>query len=172
MKTDWLVNDKNTVSVTYNKTYWYGVRNIQSPIFQTTNGSNGSDDVRIDTINARLTTAFTPVTVNELRFQWGSDLEFEFSDTPPPNVSVNGYGYGRATYLNRAEYPNEHHEQVADNISVIRGTHSWKFGFDYNRPWDRLNTTSNFGGAYSYTNALNFGKDLLDPTARNYSSYT
>jgi hypothetical protein len=172
VKTDWLVNDKNTVSVTYNKTYWYGVRNIQSPIFQTTNGSNGSDDVRIDTINARLTTAFTPVTVNELRFQWGRDLEFEFSDTPPPNVSVNGYGYGRATYLERAEYPNERHIQAADNISVIRGTHSFKFGFDYNRPWDRVNTTGNFGAAYSYTNALLFGRDLLDPTARNYTSFT
>jgi hypothetical protein len=172
VKTDWLVNQKNSVSVTYNKTYWYGVRNIQSPIFQTTNGSNGSDDVRIDTINARLTTTFTSSTVNELRFQWGRDLEFEFSDTPPPNVSVNGYGYGRATYLQRTEYPNEHHEQVAENISVIRGTHSFKFGFDYNRPWDRLNSTGNFGGAYSYTNALNFGKDLLDPTARNYSSFT
>jgi hypothetical protein len=172
VKIDWLANDKNTVSVTYNKTYWYGERNIQSPIFQTTNGSNGSDDVRIDTINVRLTSAFTPTVVNELRFQWGRDLEFEFSDTPPPNVSVNGYGYGRATYLERAEYPNEHHVQVADNISLIRGTHSFKFGFDYNRPWDRLNSTGNFGGAYSYTNALNFGKDLLDPTARNYSSYT
>jgi hypothetical protein len=84
VKIDWLASDKNTVSVTYNKTYWYGVRNIQSPIFQTTNGSNGSDDVRIDTINARLTSAFTPTVVNELRFQWGRDLEFEFSDTPPP----------------------------------------------------------------------------------------
>src|SRR5262249_45705621 len=29
-----------------------------------------------------------------------------------------------------------------------------------------------FGGAYSYTNAVQFGKDLLSPgTARNYTSY-
>ena len=173
VKVDWLLNNNNTLAVSYNKLYWYGTRNIQSPIFQTTNGSNGSDDVRIDTINARLTTTFSPRTVNELRSQWGRDLEFEISDTPPPNVSVNGFGYGRATYLERYEYPNEHHDQIADNISLIRGTHSFKFGIDYNRPWDRLNATGNFGGAYSYTNALNFGKDLLNPgTARNYSSYT
>lgn len=173
VKVDWLVNDKNTVSVSYNKTYWYGTRNIQSPIFQTTNGSNGSDDVRIDTINGRLTTTITPRTINELRFQWGRDLEFEFSDTPPPNVSVNGYGYGRATYLERTEYPNEHHEQVADNITLMRGTHSFKFGFDWNRPWDRLNSTGNFGGAYSYTSVTAFGRDLLHQTALpNYSSYT
>lgn len=173
VKMDWLINNNNTLSVSYNKLYWYGVRNIQSPIFQTTNGSNGSDDVRIDTVNIRLTTSFSPRTVNEIRVQWGRDLEFEFSDTPPPNVSVNGFGYGRATYLERAEYPNEHHDQVADNITLIRGTHSFKFGFDFNRPWDRLNTTGNFGGAYSYTNALQFGKDLLSPgAARNYSSFT
>jgi hypothetical protein len=173
VKMDWLINNNNTLAVSYNKLYWYGERNIQSPIFQTTNGSNGSDDVRIDTINARLTTTFTPSTVNELRFQWGRDLEFEISDTPPPNVSVNGFGYGRATYLERYEYPNEHHQQIADNISLIRGTHSFKFGIDWNRPWDRLNSTGNFGGAYSYSNALNFGKDLLGPgTARNYTSYT
>ncbi len=153
--------------------FWYGIRNIQSPIFQTTNGSNGSDDVRIDTINARLTTTLSPRTVNELRFQWGRDLEFEFSDTPPPNVSVNGFAYGRATFLDRTEYPNEHHDQIADNITLIRGTHSFKFGFDYNRPWDRLSSTGNFGGAYSYTNALQFGKDLLSPgTARNYAGFT
>lgn len=85
---------------------------------------------------------------------------------------MNGFGYGRATYLERTEYPNEHHEQVADSISLTRGTHAFKFGFDFNRPWDRLNSTGNFGGAYSYTNALNFGKDLLNPGAKNYSSYT
>src|SRR5258708_2430809 len=56
VKMDWLINNNNTLAVSYNKLYWYGERNIQSPIFQTTNGSNGSDDVRIDTINARLTT--------------------------------------------------------------------------------------------------------------------
>ena len=173
VKTDWLINANNTLAVSYNKLYWYGERNIQSPIFQTTNGSNGSDDVRIDTINARLTTTFSPNTVNELRFQWGRDLEFEFSDTPPPNISVNGFAYGRATYLERTEYPNEHHTQAADNITLTRGTHAFKFGVDFNRPWDRLNSTGNFGGAYNYTNALQFGKDLLSPgAARNYSSYT
>lgn len=173
VKADWQINNNNTLAVSYNKLYWYGVRNIQSPIFQTTNGSNGSDDVRIDTLNARLTTSISPSVVNEARVQWGRDLEFEFSDTPPPNVSVNGFGYGRATYLERTEYPNEHHQQVADNISAMRGTHSLKAGIDYNRPWDRLNSTGNFGGAYSYSNALQFGKDLLNPgAARNYSSYT
>ena len=173
VKMDWLINGNNTLAVSYNKLFWYGINNIQSPIFQTTNGSNGSDDVRIDTINGRLTTTLSPRTVNELRFQWGRDLQFEFSDVPPPNVSVNGFAYGRATYLERTEYPNEHHDQAADNITLIRGTHSFKFGFDYNRSWDRLNSTGNFGGAYSYTNALQFGKDLLSPgSARNYTSFT
>lgn len=173
VKMDWLINNSNSLAVSYNKLYWYGVRNIQSPIFQTTNGSNGSDDVRIDTLNARLTTTFSPRTVNEARVQWGRDLEFEFADTPPPNVSVNGFAYGRATYLERFEYPNEHHQQIADNITLLRGTHAIKIGFDFNRSWDRLNSTGNFGGAYSYSNALQFGKDLLSPgTARNYSSFT
>jgi len=73
-KADWLINQKNTLSVTYNYLRVPDINGIQSPAVLGNVGRNGSADIRIHSLNFRLTTTFSPTLINEARFQWGRDL--------------------------------------------------------------------------------------------------
>src|SRR5262249_4764862 len=123
VKIDWLVNQKNTVTAHYNYMRWSNPDAIQTPAVLGNVGRNGFDDVRIHSLNIRLTTAISAPLVHEARFQWGRDFEFEFSDQTGPQVTVGGFSYGTATFLQRPAYPDERRWQYTDNLSWTHGSH-------------------------------------------------
>jgi hypothetical protein len=172
-KVDWIINQKNSLSVDYNYLRWHNINAIQTPAVLGNVGRNGTDDARIHSVNVRLTTAFTPTLVNEARFQYGRDNEFEFPNTTGPQVFVgNQFSFGTATFLPRSAFPDERRHQFVDNISKSVGTHALKFGFEFNRAHDILDNPANFAGTYNYTSALTFGEDLLNPGGQNYTSFS
>ncbi len=69
-KVDYLLNQSNTLSVTYNRLYSHAPYGIQSALTQVGMGSDGSDDVRDHTLTARLTSTFTQNMINEFRFSF------------------------------------------------------------------------------------------------------
>jgi hypothetical protein len=170
-KTDISLNPSNMLSITHNYLNAHGIAAIQTPLVLGNVGRNGSDDVRIQSFNVRLTTTTTSTSVNELRVQLSRDFEFEFADQPPPQVSIGGFTFGRATFLERPALPDERKFQVVDNYSIVRGQHSMKFGMDVVRTKDIIDNPALFGGNYTYSNALTFGRDLLDPTGRNWTRF-
>lgn len=171
-KVDWLINSSNTLSTSYNYLNSRALNGVQTVLVTGSTGSNGSDDVRTQNVNVRLTSAISSRKINEFRFHFSRDFEFEFGNQPPPNVSVGGFAFGRATYLERFAYPDERKLQFVDNFSFLTGSHSLKFGAEAIRSLDLINSSGGFGGAYSYTNALTLGKDLLNPASGNYSNYS
>jgi outer membrane receptor protein involved in Fe transport len=171
-KLDWTINSANSLSVSYNHLTHSALNGIQTGLLLGNVGGNGSDDVRLENLNARLTTVISSNKINEFRVQWGRDFEFEFANMPPPNVSVGGFSYGEATFLQRAALPDERHEQFVDNFSWIRGKHDFKFGGEYNRIRDIINNPAFFGGAYNYQDVFHLGEDLITPGARNYNSFS
>ncbi len=175
-KIDWLVNNANTFSLTYNYLNARGLNAIQTPLVLGNVGRNGSDDVRINTLNTRLTTVINPKIVNEFRFQIKRDFEYQFGNELPPQVFVGGFSYGRANFLERPALPDERRYQVVDNVSFTIGNHTVKVGGDINYVRDKINNPRNFGGTYSYSNALTYGRDLIaadnNIAARNYTRYT
>lgn len=173
-KADYQISASNMLSTYFNDVHTAGEHAIQTPIVLGNVGRNGSDDVRIYAYNARLTTTIGGTRVNELRVQWSRDWEFQFSDSTGPQVYVNGSGnfsFGTATFLQRAALPDERRLQVVDNFSWMAGRHSFKAGGEINRAYDVIDNPAQFNGVFTYTNALNFGRDLLDPTRRAYSSF-
>ena len=72
-KIDWNASRSNIVSITYNHLNFRGKNAIQTPLVLGNVGRNGSDDVRIQSFNARLTSTITSRLVNEARMQWGRD---------------------------------------------------------------------------------------------------
>ena len=182
VKLDWTVNNANNFSLTYNYLNARNQNGIQTPLVLGNVGRNGSDDVRINTLNTRLTTIFSPTVVNELRFQVKRDFEYQFGNQPPPQVFVGpnivggGYSYGRANFLERPALPDERRYQLVDNVTFTIGNHTVKVGGDVNYVRDKINNPSNFGATYSYSNALTYGRDLIardnGVTARNYTTYT
>ena len=171
-KVDYLLSPKHTLSVFYNQLWASGEGAIQTPLVLGNVGRNGTDDVRIWSANARLTSTLTPTTINEFRFQWGRNHEFQFGDQPPPQVFVGNFSFGRANFLERPALPDERRLQFINNVTLIRGAHTFKFGGEYNRASDRIDNPANFGATYNYTNALLFGRDLLNPAGRQYTTFT
>src|SRR5215467_5228897 len=170
-KVDWMLTRRDTVTVTYNDLYAHALNGIQTPLVLGNVGRNGSDDVRIESLNVRVTSTITPSFLNEVRFQYGRDLEFEFGNQPPPQVFVGGFSFGRATFLERPALPNEKKLQLLDNVSYTAGRHFLKFGGEINHASDDINNPANFGVSYSYSNALTYGRDLLNPAGKQYSSF-
>lgn len=175
VKFDYTINDKNTLSVSHNYFNGQGLNAIQSPLVLGNVGRNGSDDVRINSFNARLTTVVSSKIVNEARLQLGRDFEYQFGNQPPPQVFVGNFSFGRANFLERAALPDERKYQFVDNFSYILGQHSLKFGGDIVRTRDKINNPANFGGTYNYASALQYGQDLIasenGQPARNYTSF-
>jgi hypothetical protein len=171
-KVDWNLSNKHTLSTTYNQLYSSGEGAIQTAIVLGNVGRNGTDDVRIWSYNARLTSIVSPTKVNEFRTQWSRNHEFQLGDQPPPQVFVGSFSYGQANFLQRPAYPDERKFQLVDNFSILAGSHNIKFGGEMVRNFHILNNPANFGGTFNYANVFQYGRDLVNPTTRAYNTYT
>ncbi|MDX2268758.1 MAG: carboxypeptidase regulatory-like domain-containing protein [Bryobacter sp.] len=170
-KVDYNINQKHTLSVFYNHLHASGQNAIQTPLVLGNVGRNGSDDVRINSFNTRLTSVLKTTLINEFRFQWSRDHEFQFGNEAPPQVFVGGFSFGRATFLDRPALPDERRQQFVNNMSIFVGKHNIKFGGEFNRAYDIIDNPANFGASFSYANALFFGRDLLNPAGQAYTTF-
>jgi outer membrane receptor protein involved in Fe transport len=185
-KIDWNINSKNTFTATYNRLRWVSPNGIQTqPTNTNARSSFGNDFVNLDSLNLRLTSTVTNTFLNEFRFQYGRDNEFEFS-TPPlpgePTTSLNGRSpdvfltngieFGAPTFLERPAFPDEKRWQFADTITWTRGNHTMKFGADINHVNDLQDNLRNMFGAYSYNNINDFIIDYVNFAIRALPSTT
>ncbi len=132
----------------------------------------------------------TSSAINNLRFQWGRDLEVAGSNAPAPYVNVGGSGgssnllfYGENYALPRTAEPDEHRNQISDTISLVHGRHTFKTGVDLNFIHEVMINLYNGTGNYSYsgtaqvafnnwivdTYGINLGDGL---TGKHYSTFT
>lgn len=184
-KIDWKINNNHTFTATYNRLRAEAPAGIQTPaIVNRGIASFGDDFVHLDFTNLRLTSTLSPTVLNEARFQYGRDFEFQRAQPPapgeprtgpggfPPQVALsNGITFGKPNFLERRAYPDERRIQFADTVTVTRGRHTLKFGGDVNRVKDILDNLFNEGGAYSYNNINDFIIDYTNsltpiPTVR------
>jgi len=177
-KIDWIINSKNHASFTYNRLRWSSPEGIQTAaVVNRGIESFGNDYVKDDWGVAKLITAVSSTITNELRYQYGRDLEFEFGQSSlgnepisglgvSPQITINdaavgGFVFGMPNFLNRPQYPNEIRNQVADTLAWSRGTHLFKFGFDINHVHDtEVNLFEGFG-AYSYATRVDYITDFV-----------
>ena len=125
-KVDFNLNSKNTLTVTYNRFRWASPNGIQTQPTNTNGRATFGDDfVNDDSVNVRLASNLTSTLINEFRYQWSRDFEFEFSTTPlpgepltapaypgvfsagtrPPDVFItNGIEFGTQTFLERPQF--------------------------------------------------------------------
>jgi len=176
-KVDWVVNDKNTLTVSYNRLRWDSPAGIQTQATNTRAVDNFGDDfVEIDALNVKLASTITPMLLNEFRFQWGRDNEFQFSQPPiagEPTNAVNGrspqtvlvgtttFSFGMPEFLDRASFPDERRWQFADTVTLSHGNHTVKFGGDVNFVKDIINNLRFIGGEFNYTGATTGLPDFI-----------
>ena len=173
-KIDWNISAKHHFSAEYNRMRWSSPAGVQTAgvVFRGVE-SFGSDFVKDDTVIARLVSIVSPTMINEFRFQYGRD--FEFQKTQPavagepvssqgisPQITISasaGIVFGKPNFLDRRSYPDERSYQFADNYSISRGKHLFKFGGDIIRFHDVLDSLFQESGAYSYSNRVDFISD-------------
>ncbi|MGA2270358.1 MAG: TonB-dependent receptor [Bryobacteraceae bacterium] len=128
--------------------------------------------------------------VNNLRFQWGRDLEVAGSNAPAPYINVGGSGgssnlaiYGENYALPRTAEPDEHRIQISDTFSKVHGRHTFKAGVDVNVIHEIMINLYNGTGQYSYSGTAQaaFNNWVLDAygintgdglTGKHYSTFT
>ena len=176
-KVDWIINDKNTLTVSYNRLRWESPAGVQTQATNTRAIDNFGDDfVEIDALNVKLASTITPMLLNEFRFQWGRDNEFQFSQPPVPGEPTNAVGgrspqtilvgsttfsFGMPEFLDRASFPDERRWQFADTVTLSHGNHNVKFGGDINFVKDIINNLRFIGGEFNYTGATTGLPDFI-----------
>jgi hypothetical protein len=131
--------------------------------------------VKVDWGTARLVSTLSPTLVNEARFQYARDLEFQVSQTPlageprtavngsAPDVGLqNGLNFGKPNFLERKSYPNEKRAQFTDNVTMVSGRHTIKFGIDINHVNDVLSNLFTESGSFFYNNVNDFIVDYVN----------
>lgn len=173
-KIDWTLNSKHHFSAEYNRMRWSSPAGIQTGgvVFRGVE-SFGNDFVKDDTVIARLVSTLTPTMINEFRFQYGRDFEFENTQNPiagepvssqgiSPQITIStsaGIVFGKPNFLDRRAFPDERSYQFADTFSISHGTHLFKFGGDIVRFHDLNDNLFQESGAYSYSNRVDFISD-------------
>jgi len=175
-KFDWHVNDRNVFTANYNRLRWNSPAGVQSqPTNTLGRASFGDDFVKVDWGTGRLVSTISPTMVNEFRFQYARDFEFQNSQPPLPgeprtalNGSVpdifltNGIDFGKPTILERKKYPEEKRLQFTDNFTLAMGANTLKFGVDFNHVKDDISNMRFESGSYSYSNISDFIIDYVN----------
>ncbi len=185
LKLDYRPNERNSFSASMNYLKWFSVNGIQTGIVSTSGaavGTNGDDSVR-DRIG-NLTWTYVPKgnIVNEARFGWFKDRQADDFDPllqqgyPIGNVSLSVAGLstlGGYNVLPRLN-PSENRFQYADNLSWVKGQHTFKFGFDIANTEDFTNSLTNRAGTFTYANVTAFAQDFSSPAPgpSHWSSYS
>jgi len=178
-KVDWNITQDHALTASYNRVRWASPAGIQTQATNTRGrASFGDDFVKIDAINVRLASTFSATLLNEGRFQWARDNEFQNSQPPLPGEPTTGLGgrspdvfltngieFGKPTFLERAAFPDEKRWQFADTVTLTTGNHTLKWGGDINYVKDLQSNLFQEGGAYSYSNINDFIVDYVNFTS-------
>ena len=183
-KIDYLLNSKNTLTLSLNDLRWVSPHGIQTQaVLNDGNGigNNADSTVRTRYGLARLTTILTSSAVNEARFGWFKDKLFDpaspdflFPGLGAAGLTVNSTSnLGVATSYPRLN-PSEQRFQFADNLSWTLGKHTVKFGIDLDHVEDYQDQLSNQFGSYTYNTLNQFALDFSGNAigAKNWSSYS
>ncbi len=192
-KIDWQITDKQHASFLYHRLRWDSPGGVQT---QTSNNyaidTFGTDFVKLDYGMAKLDSLFSPSFTNELRFQYGRELDDEgeqpfssFTNTylnnstgTPVQLAIyggssnGGFTAGMPYYSFRLAYPAEWKDQIGDTATFIHNNHSLKFGLDILRNSDEINNLYESNGVYTYTYFSDFFADILKPSGTCDSNET
>jgi hypothetical protein len=182
---DYNLNEKNTLSASFNFLRWYSPNGIQTGLVSTSGSAingNGNDAVRVRNGKFTLTTVASSSLLNLFRFGWDTDRQ---ADDPNPSslgaglglldVSVAGNQLGPASYVPRVE-PSEQRFEFADDVTWNVGSHIIKIGGTFSSAEDYtyyIASQSDPNGSYSYQTVTQFAEDYSGNTTgvKHWQSY-
>jgi len=169
-RADWVINRKHQLFVRYN--YF---RN-EYPFNTAVGGKNALDAAsdfrdRAHVIGAQLLSTFSPNILNELRFGWPYRNEHHYADPLTgngPQINISGIAiFNGSTGVGdrfQEKIPN-----LNDNLTIIHGLHTLKFGFGFQQMLDTQ--TADVYNQYNFPSVAAYlqAKSGANPLA--YSTY-
>jgi hypothetical protein len=153
---DYQLNQKNLVYANFNFAN-FDQSNGYSPnptYSNTSSSTNAPTSYHERFLIAHWTSTLTSTAVNDVRFQWGRDLETAGANAPGPSVSLGAETYGMPNALPRVAEPDEHRFQATDVFSKVWGRHTFKFGGDANIVHEVMINLFQGGGVYGYSGTV------------------
>jgi hypothetical protein len=169
---DWQ-RSTNRAVLEYNRTRWNSPAGARSgAVVDRAVASLGSSYGAINSGVARWLKFFRPGLSNEVRAQYGRELQYETAQQPlaqepnigpggmPPEVSIGpqGFVFGTPASLGQKAYPYERRLEVADDLAWVRGRHLLQLGGDFSALTDTTDSLANIEGTFSYDSGATGGK--------------
>jgi hypothetical protein len=162
---DWQRGSSSRVVLEYNRARWNSPAGARSEaVVDRGVASLGSSYGKVDAGVARWIQFINSRLSNELRMQYGRQLQYESAQTPltqepnigpggmPPEVSIGPQGlvFGTPAALGQRAYPDERRFELADVFGWLRGRHFLQFGADFSAIRDYTDSLTNAEGTFTY----------------------
>ena len=180
------LNDKNTLGITYNYQRFRSPHGYFNTPTSTGDGLSLTDGATSQFLQVSLQTAFTPTSINEFRFHYGSDYHFDLPSAPPtsPAVTIQNPDTGFVFGGNRFQLANtDRRFEFTDTFTRILGKHTLKAGVDINISHNSDYFTYGPKGEYRFGSLTNvptgyfelylqsFGQSTIAQTSPTYSLF-
>jgi hypothetical protein len=164
-RVDWQRGSGSRVVLEYNRVRWSSPARARSEaVVDRGVASLGSSYGKVDAGVARWVQFLNRNLSNELRLQYGRQLQYESAQAPlaqepnigpggmPPEVSIGPQGlvFGTPAALGQKAYPDERRFELADVVGWLRGRHFLQFGVDFSAISDTTESLTNAVGIFSY----------------------
>ena len=165
--------DRLNGSVQYNRARWnQPAAALSAPVVSRARASIGNTGDKVDTALARILVRPTESLANDLRAQYGRELQTQTPQTPLPQepaiapnglapevaISPQGLLFGTPANLGRAAYPDERRLQLADLISFAHGRQHIQAGIDFAAVHTRVSALNNQEGTFQYDSGATHGR--------------
>lgn len=128
---DYRVNDSNQFWIRYNYSRNRGENGLGSSPTTSAVSNNSLEKDSQHTVVSQLNSVLSTTVLNEVRFQFSREDRPREPNTTDPTITVAGLGTsGRVTFLPSLETDDRF--QIVDNFTMLRGSHSFRTGFDLN----------------------------------------
>jgi len=167
---DYRLNEGNNFWIRYNWSKNEGKNGLGSSPTTNAVSNNSLEKDSQHTVVAQLSSVLSPTLLNEIRFQFSREDRPREPNSTDPTLTISGLGTaGRVTFLPSIEQDDRF--QVVDNFTVIRGSHSFRAGFDLNflhikQPF----FLSRSGGEYRFNNVADY-LTTLNTGAQRWRDY-
>ena len=181
-KVDYRPNDRSSFSFSHNFLDFRSPNGIQTQLSLTDGsgiGNNADTNVFNRTARAAWTYVVTPTGVNELRFGFFKDRQY---DPASPSllpatglVTLTVQGSSNVGYPNGYPRlnPSENRFQLVDTFSKVSGKHSLKAGIEWSHVEDYVYRLANQYGSYNYGTLSAFAQDFSGGgSGKNWQTYS
>jgi hypothetical protein len=132
---DFNFSQKHQLNVRYNYSVNTALNAVTAgtSLTPTTNSAvsnNGTEGDNSNTFVGQLTSFLTSTTINEFRGQYSKENRPRLANELSPLIQASYGNFGTVNFLPTTE--SDYRVQFGDNLTLIRGSHTWKVGGEYN----------------------------------------